>query len=60
MAKNLMKNGHNVIVNDIVDSVVQNLQKEGANVAHTPAELASKVSVIITMLPSRYEPYSFT
>ncbi|XP_046846457.1 3-hydroxyisobutyrate dehydrogenase, mitochondrial-like [Xenia sp. Carnegie-2017] len=52
MAKNLMKNGHNVIVNDIVDTVVQDLQKEGANVAHTPAELASKVSVIITMLPS--------
>ena len=53
MAKNLLKNGHKLIVNDVVIDSVKELQNEGADVGHNPANIASKTSVIITMLPSR-------
>ena len=54
MAKNLLKNGHKVIVNDVVSASVNKLQSEGADVGEDPADVASKTSIIITMLPSRY------
>ncbi len=54
MAKNLLKNGHKVIVNDVVSASVNKLQSEGADVGENPADVASKTSIIITMLPSRY------
>jgi 3-hydroxyisobutyrate dehydrogenase-like beta-hydroxyacid dehydrogenase len=54
MAKNLLKNGHKLIVNDISSASVNELKNEGADVSDNPADIASKTSVIITMLPSRY------
>lgn len=53
MAKNLLKNGHTLLVSDIVSKHVQELQSEGADVADNPADIASKTSIVITMLPSR-------
>ncbi|EDV20896.1 uncharacterized protein TRIADDRAFT_50898 [Trichoplax adhaerens] len=52
MARNLMKNGHKVIVNDVVPESVSALKNDGAEVAQTAAELASRTSTIVTMLPS--------
>ena len=52
MARNLMKNGHKVIVNDVVTDAVAALKSDGAEVAQTAAELASRASTIVTMLPS--------
>ena len=53
MAKNLLTNGHKLLVNDVVSASVKELQNEGADVGDNPADIASKTSVIITMLPSR-------
>ena len=53
MAKNLLKNGHKLLVSDIVSKHVQELQSEGADVADNPADIASRTSIVITMLPSR-------
>ena len=53
MAKNLLKSGHKLIVHDVVSASVAELQNEGADVGNNPADIASKTSVIITMLPSR-------
>ena len=53
MAKNLLKNGHKLIVSDVVRAHVQDLQSKGADVADNPADIASKTSIVITMLPSR-------
>ncbi|CAB3997707.1 3-hydroxyisobutyrate dehydrogenase, mitochondrial [Paramuricea clavata] len=52
MAKNLLTNGHKLLVNDVVSASVKELQNEGADVGDNPADIASKTSVIITMLPS--------
>ncbi|XP_028390830.1 3-hydroxyisobutyrate dehydrogenase, mitochondrial-like [Dendronephthya gigantea] len=52
MAKNLLKNSHKLIVSDVVSSSIEELQKEGADVSENPADIASKTSIIITMLPS--------
>lgn len=54
MAKNLLKNSHKLLVSDVVGSAVKELQNEGADVGKNPADIASKTSIIITMLPSRY------
>lgn len=54
MAKNLLKNGHKLVVSDVVSASVEKLQNEGADAGDNPADIASKVSIIITMLPSRY------
>lgn len=53
MAKNLLTNGHKLLINDVVSASVKELQNEGADVGDNPADIASKTSVIITMLPSR-------
>lgn len=51
MCKNLMKAGYGAIVCDVVQASVDELVAEGAKPAKTPAEVASQVDRIITMLP---------
>ena len=52
MARNLIKNCHRLIVYDINKQSVDRLVKFGASQSGSPAELASKTTNIITMLPS--------
>jgi 2-hydroxy-3-oxopropionate reductase len=52
MAKNLMKAGHNLIVLDINHKPVEELTALGSESAETPAQIAAKTKVIITMLPN--------
>lgn len=51
MAKNLIKAGHELTVFDIVEPAVQELEKLGASRARSSKEVASKVDLVITMLP---------
>ncbi len=52
MAKNLLKKGYSLVVYDIVDSPVKELVAVGAEEATSPADVASKTEIIITMLPN--------
>jgi 2-hydroxy-3-oxopropionate reductase len=52
MSKNLIKAGHKLIVYDIVPKPVEELKQAGAEVGASPSEVASKVNIIITMLPN--------
>ncbi|CAJ0599697.1 unnamed protein product [Cylicocyclus nassatus] len=52
MARNLMKNGHKLVVYDINKKVVDSFKADGAEAAACPAEVAAASSDIITMLPS--------
>jgi 2-hydroxy-3-oxopropionate reductase len=52
MAKNLLKAGYSLVVFDIVQTAVEELVSAGAEAVASPAELASKVETIITMLPN--------
>jgi 3-hydroxyisobutyrate dehydrogenase len=52
MTKNLLKKGHEVIVYDIVASAVEEMLKEGAGAETSPAKLAGRVEVLITILPN--------
>ncbi|KAL6727541.1 hypothetical protein Aduo_009410 [Ancylostoma duodenale] len=52
MARNLMKNGHQLVVYDINTTVVAAFKADGAQVAGCPAEVAAAAKDIITMLPS--------
>ena len=52
MAKNLLKGGFNLTVFDIKPEPVQELVGLGAKAAASPAELAAKCDIIITMLPN--------
>ena len=54
MAQNLIKTGHNVIVNDLYPEAMATLKELGAQTVLTPAEVAKMTKKIITMLPSRY------
>ena len=51
MAKNLLKAGYHLIVHDINPIPVEELVKLGAEKADSPAEVAEKSDVVITMLP---------
>ena len=51
MCKNLMKAGYKTVVFDVVPAAVQEMVAEGAEAASSPAEVASKVKRMITMLP---------
>jgi len=51
MAKNLLKAGYHLIVHDINPIQVEELVKLGAEKADSPAEVAEKSDVVITMLP---------
>lgn len=52
MAKNLIKAGYSLIVYDLVKQSVDELKTSGAEEASTPADMAGKVKIIITMLPN--------
>jgi 2-hydroxy-3-oxopropionate reductase len=51
MAKNLIDAGYSLVVLDVNTTPVEELVGMGATAAKTPAEVASKVQKIITMLP---------
>jgi 2-hydroxy-3-oxopropionate reductase len=55
MSKNLLKAGYNLVVLDLIQSSVDELVSQGAEKAATPAEVAAKCEVIITMLPNSPE-----
>lgn len=50
IAQNLIKAGHNLVVYNRTRSRAEGLQPMGATVARTPAEAASDVEVVVTML----------
>jgi 3-hydroxyisobutyrate dehydrogenase len=54
MVKNLIKNGHKLIINDIVKSLTEPLVALGAEAKNSPAEVvkSSGVEIVITMLPA--------
>ena len=52
MSKNLLKNGHELVVLDRNTSTVQEVVEAGAKTAVTPAEVAAQVDYVITMLPN--------
>lgn len=54
MVKNLIKNGHKLIINDIVRSLTEPLVALGAEAKNSPAEVvkSSGVEIVITMLPA--------
>lgn len=51
MARNLLKAGYPLVVHNRSRTPVEELAAEGANPAFSPAEVASRSQVIITMLP---------
>ncbi|MHB9028994.1 MAG: NAD(P)-binding domain-containing protein [Candidatus Latescibacterota bacterium] len=51
MAKNLLKAGYRLVVQDVNSARVEELKQMGATAAETPKEVAAKTSWIITMLP---------
>lgn len=51
MARNILKNGHEVVVFDVVQKAVDALAAAGARVAASPREVAQRVDYVITMLP---------
>jgi 2-hydroxy-3-oxopropionate reductase len=52
MAKNLLKAGHKLVVYDVMPAPVQELVAAGAEAGSSPKDVASKVEVVITMLPN--------
>ena len=52
MAKNLLKAGHQVVVSRHNEAAAAELAELGAERASTPAEIASQVELVITMLPN--------
>ena len=55
MAENLIKAGHELVVNNRTKAKADELVAKGAEWADTPAEVAKKCDVIITMLPNSPE-----
>jgi 2-hydroxy-3-oxopropionate reductase len=51
MAKNLIKAGHRLIVHNRSRAAADEVAKEGATVALSPAEVAKAATVVITMVP---------
>lgn len=52
MARNLIGAGHTLKVFDLSDKAVNSLVKEGAGPARSPAEAATDVDAVVTMLPA--------
>ncbi|QQO08504.1 2-hydroxy-3-oxopropionate reductase [Breznakiella homolactica] len=52
MVKNLLKAGHDVIVYDIIENNVKDAVDAGAKSGTSPADVASQVPLVITMLPN--------
>lgn len=55
MSKNLLKAGYKLIVYDINLEAIQELLQAGAEEGYSPADVASRSDVIITMLPDSPE-----
>ncbi|ESO90178.1 hypothetical protein LOTGIDRAFT_164490 [Lottia gigantea] len=51
MARNLLKNGYPLVVFDVSSESTSALKSDGAQVASSPAEVASATHRIVTMLP---------
>jgi len=51
MARNLLKAGHQLIVHNRSQAIVQELVAEGASAAHSAREVAAQVDVVFTNLP---------
>jgi 3-hydroxyisobutyrate dehydrogenase len=52
LAGSLLRNGHDLTVRDLDDALVAEFTARGASSAASPRELADKVDIIITCLPS--------
>ena len=52
MAKNLLKAGHDVYVNDLNKDAVAELVAAGAHAGESNANVAKNVEVVITMVPN--------
>lgn len=52
MAKNLLKAGYSLVVYDIKPEPVEEVMALGAEKGESPADVASKTEIIITMLPN--------
>lgn len=52
MAKNILRAGYPLFVNDVNEAAVQELVTEGAKWVQNPRILAQEVDVVITMLPN--------
>ncbi len=52
MSKNLLKNGHDLVVCDVVQSAVDEVVQCGATSVLTPKDVAAQTEIIITMLPN--------
>jgi 2-hydroxy-3-oxopropionate reductase len=51
MAKNLIKAGHRLVVHNRSRAAADEVAKEGATVASSPAEVARAATIVITMVP---------
>ena len=51
MARNLMQAGHDLVVHNRSQEIVQQLASEGATAAHSPKEVAEQVDFVFTNLP---------
>ena len=51
MARNLLRNGHRLVVADVQPAAVSELTAAGATAAATPREVAAASDIVITMLP---------
>jgi len=52
LAKSLLRNKFNITVIDLNNNIIKDFVSKGANTANSPKELAEKVDLIITCLPS--------
>jgi len=52
MCRNLLKHGHKLKVYDVVADLARKLEKEGCELATSPADCSRGVEMVITMLPS--------
>jgi 2-hydroxy-3-oxopropionate reductase len=55
MARNLLAAGYDLVVSDIVPEAVEELVAAGARAAGSPAEVAARAPVVITVLPGGRE-----
>ena len=52
LASSLLRNKFDLTVRDLNQDIIKEISNKGANIANSPRELAEKVDLIITCLPS--------
>ena len=52
LANSLIRNNFDLTVRDLDENLMKSLEDQGANVVNSPKELAEKVDLVITCLPS--------